>query len=387
MSRLWHETYDVYIWLFNVGRGLSMFIRTPQNFGIGYDLGVDGRTGTEESFSPLDFISNNIAEKLDSYREINDAGVGKARQVAQWVISHPHADHIAEADKLREHLKIVAKKSVGPYFITCPNDAKFKTGAANVETVDFGRVITEENRKIVESYRSLYHERQPPLRTIIESRERQCYVPDFEYGLYYLRPSDVSLLHPTNNTEYINGLSVLLYLRFGSNSILITGDVTPPVMKAILEERRDVNVEKRYSCFGTFSTEIKLTEDANKATHGQPSLASLLKARGLTILVAPHHGLESGYSGELFTCIRQGKPQINIISERRSLGDMTGSVHPTYQSSDGALGLDVDIDGNTEKTKYSVSTKNGHHMLMIFASNAQLPRVILRKNPSDLLQF
>jgi len=103
-------------------------------------------------------------------------------------------------------------------------------------------------------------------------------------------------------------------------------------------------------------------------------------------LVAPHHGLESGYCQDLFDSMKGGKPTINLISERRHSRDGDGTVHPRYQSEEGAEGIPVDIEGRKEH-RFSVSTRQGHHILVVFQGTVARPRVYLRANPHDLLEI
>ena len=103
------------------------------------------------------------------------------------------------------------------------------------------------------------------------------------------------------------------------------------------------------------------------------------------MLVAPHHGLESCYSKELFAAMWGGKPSLNVLSERRKAHDGDGTTDARYQSEVGARGLSVDVNGN-RAVRRSVSTKNGHHILITFAGSG-VPRVYLRQNPENLVKL
>ena len=100
VTKRWNETLFCYIWIFNVGRGLSAFIRTPLNQGILIDCGCS------DDFSPLDFLGKHIIPKLERYKE---------REIAQLLISHPHIDHLLEIDNS-------AFEGLNPYLLTCPHD-------------------------------------------------------------------------------------------------------------------------------------------------------------------------------------------------------------------------------------------------------------------------
>jgi beta-lactamase superfamily II metal-dependent hydrolase len=83
----WSLSLKSHIWVFNVGRGLCIFIRTGLNQGIMYDF------GSSDDFKPSDFLKENIIPHLDKYRKCN---------IAQIIISHPHADHISNIECLTE---------------------------------------------------------------------------------------------------------------------------------------------------------------------------------------------------------------------------------------------------------------------------------------------
>ena len=364
-NKKWYETFYTYVWVFNTGRGLSICIRLPHNVGILYDL------GSSQDFSPASFVEEHIAPRLTEY------WLGKKDDryaIAQCFMSHPHADHIGEIDKTIAHND--EKPLLYPCLLTCPNDK------CEGEEVDFARIETEKNEKIIEKYRQSYEgkRRSPPLQTI--RSEVPCYVRDVEYGLYYMDPPAVNELHKDSDQDYGNGLSLVLYLRHGNQTLLVPGDITPVVLAPILTAA--YRVEKRYTYFG-----LKNDSSSNyhERTSSQPTLKELLGNRGLSVLVAPHHGLESGFSEELFECIKDGKPMINVISEKRHLSESDGKVDQRYQTKDGAFGLPVDIDGKKEEQCFSVSTRNGHHILLIFQGTNRAPRVYLRSTPEELLDI
>jgi len=307
----------------------------------------------------LHIMARNIAPRLTPYED---------SRIAQCFLSHPHADHIAEVDEVikdGDDAPVLC-----PHFLTCPNDK------CEGEEVDFGRIITDDNREIIDRYRASYKDRCPPLQTL--SKAVPCGAAEVEYGLYYMRPPEVNKVHPDSDQLYGNGLSLVVYLRHGNQSILIPGDVTPDVLRAIIN--CGDRIERRYTYFAS----PKDSDEMHVTTADQPKLRDLLEERGLSVLIAPHHGLESGYCRELFDAMKGGKPAINVISEKRHLSTADGIVDPRYQSKDGAIGVEVDIDGEKDR-RYSVSTRDGHHILILFKGTDQKPHVYLRSDPKDLL--
>lgn len=332
----WNTSTDTYIWVFNVGRGLSLFIRTPKNYGILYDFGAS------DVFSPMEFIRSNLLPHIAKY--------DSKYEVAQAVVSHPHADHIKEIKEL---------KSTSLGLLTCPHDKLTEYGKAD-ERFDFSVVEDHDDLRI---YRDLYKDRKLPLQTI-HYQDSFTTALQAEYGIYYVRPPSVRAMHDVDQ-QYGNGCSIVFYFKYGDKSILIPGDMTPQVFEHLLEERD--GTEKRYSVFSRTAKPNWHTE-----TSDQPKLSDQLKQWGLSILLAPHHGLKSGFSENLYETIKGGKPDLVVISEKRHLNDGDGEVDSRYHGKDGANGLDVVIDGKLEKQRYSVSTRNGHHWLIKFTSNKRV---------------
>ena len=351
----WRNTPYTYVWVFNTGRGLSICIRFPHNIGIIYDLGAS------DEFSPATFVAKNIVPYLTSYSSCF---------VAQCLLSHPHADHIYEIDAISGGNR---EPKLSPALVTCPNDKVVG------ERVDFDRLTNSDNRELIGKYRTLYSNLTPPLQTL--QNLVPCGIPNLEYGLYYLAPPSVDVIHEASDQHYGNGLSLVLYLRHGHQTILLPGDITPEVFDPVIDGRKDV--ERRYSIFGPSLQ----PGDWHTSTSSQPILAKLLGERGLSVLVAPHHGLESCFSEKLFSAMRGGKPMINVISEKRHLSDTEGKVDSRYQAEAGASGLDVNIDGKIERCRRSVSTRDGHHILLVCQGTTAAPRVYLRKTAEELLNI
>lgn len=353
-NNVWTKTLFTYMWVFNVGRGLSVCVRLPNNIGILYDL------GSSEDFSPADFVAKEMTPTFAKYSD---------RSLSQLFMSHPHADHIAEVGK------VTPKGELDAALVTCPNEKCAE------EAVDWSRLERDDNRDLLAAYRKTYESRNPPLQTL-QRDKTTCWVPNVEYGLYYMRPPLVSKEHEASDQHYGNGLSLVVYLRHGHQSVLIPGDLTPEVMRRLLPAQQ--GIEKSYTYLS--GEPAGTPNDFYSRTSSQPSLKTVLGDRGLTILLPPHHGLESCYSEDLFNAIKGGKPMLNVISEKRHTGENDGSIHPRYQREDGAIGSTVDNEGKQEFS-YSVSTRNSQHILIVLEGTKPRPRVYLRANPYALLNI
>lgn len=360
MPPIWKNSNKTYIWLFNIGRGLSIFIRLPNNIGLLYDLGCS------DEFSPVEFIKKEILPYLDKY--------DKSRNPSQLLVSHPHQDHIQEAGKINE-----VKKTYNPGLVTLPHDKEAE--GQKDEKLYFSRIENDRNKGLIAEYKKLFDRRKPPLQTLIRAL---CPVTDTNvvYGLYYMRPPEVDKIHPSDDQKYGNGVSLCFYLRHNRHSIWIAGDVTPEVHEEIL--RGEESIERRFTYF---TKEPENTpDDFHSKTSSQPTPEELFDDHGLTLLVAPHHGLDSCFCQSLFDLIPGGKTNLNIISEKRHIGENDGVVDNRYSNADYSKGMYVNIDGSQYMSQM-VSTRNGHHMLFILGRDSERPKVFLRKNPYDLLKL
>ncbi|MGB3477830.1 MAG: hypothetical protein WBB67_01575 [bacterium] len=361
MNKKWYESFKTHIWVFNVGRGLSIFVRTPLNQGILYDLGCS------DDFKPTNFLKENIIPMLDKYKDCH---------LAQILISHPHADHISDIESL------VAYESGKSIFYsslhTCPHD---KTeGSAKPEAINWNRIKNPEgSEEHISIYKKLYAERSLPLQTITYDSNRS--VPNLEYGLFYIRPPDVDAIHPNNDQDYGNGISLVIFYRHGKHTLLIPGDITPLVLSHMLEENK--GLEKRYTIFDMVHT--RNHPKWHLETNSQPSLKELLYNHELSVLVAPHHGLESGFSDDLYTVCKSDKPDLVVISDKRHMAETDGQIDSRYQTADGASGMYVNIDDKDE-FRYSVSTRKGHHILILFQGTGGTPEIYLSNDPYELLK-
>lgn len=322
-------------YMFNVGRGLSMLIKTPHNYAMLYDL------GSSDDLSPI----ADIYQKQGFLSQMVEVDSG--RKIAQCIISHPHLDHIS--DLTDENADFVNKQSS---LVSCQNDKD----ARQVEghKIDFSRIKNPSGDKKVDNYRSLYKDRNLPLMTFNPEVDGV----DFQVGYYYLTHKQADNLFPENDQEYANSLSIVLYMAYCGLTILIPGDITPDAFELILNGK----CEKRFTDYKRKMTEEKRRLWA-QGTSDQPNLGTLLKNKGLTVLVAPHHGLESGYPQCLFDLLEDEKPEIILISEKPQ-SENSGSVDKRYQ--DGTCSKGVVFDG---KTRYSLTTRNDGHIKVCFKSD------------------
>ena len=228
-------------------------------------------------------------------------------QLDRVIITHPHLDHIGD---------ILNFDSLSPRVLTRPSHL------TNDEIWGGNGSASRETRRIIEKY--------------------------IEIGSRYTSPvgSQNSLNDPANtggvelqtfvpklsSTSNLNNHSVVTVLSYGTVKILLPGDNEPPSWNELLD---------------------------------RPDFRSAID--GVNVLVAPHHGRESGYHGPLFDYF---KPLITIISDGRFLDTSATSRYSAVSRgwevkrrngtqtkrkcvttrSDGAIDVEVDISSNGKTT-------------------------------------
>lgn len=349
----WETSLETFVWVFDVGRGNFAFIRSGLNQGFIIDMGAKAESG----FDCVQFIEKNFVKKLTPYQD---------KKIAQTILSHPHTDHIAKCESLADG------KLLQPRLLTCPHDK------INEELLNWDRIKNPEGSEdLIKSYKSLYKKRELPLQSIVYQSERD--IPNLNYGIYYLRPPVCEKIHETDDNCYGNSTSIMMYFCHGRHKIFFPGDMTPEGMDAILYEKK--GLEKRFTIFNKQAS-IKF-HDWHLKTSYQPSLRDLL-SKGLTILIAQHHGLESGFSQSLYDAMDNGKPELVIISEKEHTSDTDGKIHEIYNSEEGASGLTVEVDGKAQKRR-TIATYENLHIMMVFSGTGQ-PKIFAHSDPYELLK-
>lgn len=334
------------IYLFNIERGLSILCKTPQNHVLIYDL------GSRKDFSPIKDVYNSN----DFFADMTEYSNGKI--IAQTIISHPHLDHIS--DLTDDNATFIKENSA---LITCQNDKEEKKDDSNYNKsghkIDFSLINNPgDDCKQIENFKNLYSERSLPLVTMNSDIDGL----DFKFGYYYLTHKQIDEhirsararkdyyddYSENEKQDYTNSLSIVLYFYYCGNSILIPGDITPWAFEEILKG----NCEKRFTNYKKNKSD-ETRQNWTSKTCDQPKLGALLQ-QGLTFLIAPHHGLESGYCQYLFDLLGEKKPEVILISEK-SESTNSGSVTDQYQNGTCSNGI---ILKKTNEKRWSLTTRN-----------------------------
>ncbi|MHC4759407.1 MAG: MBL fold metallo-hydrolase [Planctomycetota bacterium] len=351
-SKTWTDKQYLLAWIFDVGRGLCAFVRTPAKDGILIDCG--GPKGGEI----IPALNKWILPQCREFRWKD----GTPTRIAQVVISHPHIDHFQNIDQVME---------LKPFLWTCPHDKPSDLLEPD-ECLDWDLISNPEGfDELIEKYRFSYKTRSLPLQVFRPLN----LVPNFSYGVFYIRPPDCEPLitifdenEGLPKKDYANNTSIMVYFRFSKNSICFTGDMMSSGMKHAIE----VGCENRIVGDGIHAKFAKTSSSSE-------SLQKWIRG-GCSVLVAPHHGLESGYSSEFFSCLPVKNPRVElvVISEKESRGKSGGSIHNNYQSKEGekVQGMKITKNDGSSENRLSVTTRSDGHCLIGFRGENEVSVVV-----------
>lgn len=105
--------------VFNVERGLCIFVRSPNGYGVLIDC------GKSEKFSPVKWIVKNVKSSLTQHN---------GHALSWLIVTHPHDDHVEDIDYLKSHLPpaiLLREKSYDWETILQP---KLREPSENVQT-------------------------------------------------------------------------------------------------------------------------------------------------------------------------------------------------------------------------------------------------------------
>lgn len=265
----------------------------------GHWIAID--LGSSKDFCPVnDFFLKHIP-----------ANGNERRKIAQLIISHPHNDHMTALKRFDEKFY--------PDLLTVPNDNDQQELR---DRVNWERIQNQNDELTNYLRENMLPGRQPPLRAFSADKSN-----GFVFEIYYLPPHVCENDDDLQKSNYQNNISILVRLNYKGNVVLFSGDMMKDGMKKLIDT----------------------TEFGNK-----------LKDYGVDYLVAPHHGLRSSFSVDLFGAMKGGKSRINIISEKQTNIDSNEIVDDRYGKSDFASGGRVFIDGKFESKRKIRTSVVGH---------------------------
>lgn len=280
--------------IFNVGGALSTYIQC-------YDKTIIIDLGKSKDFNPVyDFLLPLFSKRKSKIiRE-----EGNKFYVDQLILSHPHLDHISSIIEFDEYFY--------PYLLTCPNS---NIGLGGNEKLNWRNI---EDNDYLKKYREMTEtsKRQPPLKSLF---------PDRRQEIYWIPPVECENSELLCNESYCNNISLAVFFIINKHRIFLPGDLQKEGMIELL--RRNYSLRERL-------------------------------ASGLDVLVAPHHGLRSSFSVDLFACMKNNKTRcVNIVSEKITTeeGRQVDSRYSTKEFCEAQNNL-----GPIDEPHYQIKTSRGH---------------------------
>jgi len=198
------QTGDLKVWIFDVGQGDSIFIKTPK----GIDVLIDGGEGKD--------VLEELGEALPFWDH----------HINLVILTHPHADHV---NGLVEVLK----------------------------RYDVDQILEPGKNSETSGYLGFLHEiENNNIKKTITKSEQKILLEDNIF---------INILWPESNVneiEDINDTSIVTKLSYGNIDFLLTGDATSEVEKEILDQNLDSEFLKvghhgsRYSSSANFLAQV-----------------------------------------------------------------------------------------------------------------------------------
>lgn len=178
-------TCDIIFW--DVQRGSSAYINTPNGASIVHDLGTGSYKTGDKEFSPLLHLKKSGLEKLD-----------------YAIITHPHGDHISDIVNLD---KLPPRVLNWPDRIYSVGEIDSITGAKPMEQAENERYLFEKYLEVIQYYSgSVDPEHNPRLAAN-------------NGGV------DIQVFTPTSCSEWdFNNHSLVTVISYGHTKVLLTGD-------------------------------------------------------------------------------------------------------------------------------------------------------------------
>lgn len=264
------------------------------------DLKVVIDLGNSKEFAPID----NFLLPLFKKRNLTKNAAGKY-DLSQLILSHPHDDHISNIEALHKYFY--------PGLLTIPNDNE---GTPNAEKINWSLIDNPTDDYVLYLRRNMLPGRRPPLVS----------VNDAFIKIYYLKSLQCEKSPFLEKKNYTNNLSIAVFIFINGIRILLPGDLMKDGMSYIIKNNPD------------FTNELRL---------------------GVDFLIAPHHGLKSSFSTDLFSVMKNGKTRrLNIVSEGTTSCDSDRVVDTRYSSTDYCQGFNN--LSTREKTVCQRKTCDGH---------------------------
>lgn len=183
------------LWVFDVGRGLCVAVRSPN----GYLCVID--CGCSDDFSPIEWLAT---QEWTHHKKFN---------LAKLIITHPHVDHIADIETVTNRLK--------PYMILRRKDLDWKkviSGGSNQSTA---------MRHYMENYMP------PEYNSTVNDTDKPDWGDGFAISSYCLGEAKASEISATDSA-YVNNTSYVNVITYRNYCFALPGDIESEGMAALL---------------------------------------------------------------------------------------------------------------------------------------------------------
>jgi len=267
--------------IFNVEQGFCAFVKSPNNYSLLIDC------GERENFSPIKYIIDN---------ELNDITPYNGYLLTQFILTHPHNDHLSDIKRLITDLKpalMVRQKYDW-------EEIKKGENGAEYENLDQYSVWQETyNREAV-------------------------VLPDWGMNLEHNECLDPLQAKELNESKYVNNSSIVVVIKYNNWKIVFPGDIEKEAWLKLFENQKFNKLVDKTSFF-----------------------------------VASHHGHSSGYCKEIFQYIGKPNFNIISVHKRDenvdpaySSSDNAKGVQYNDQTrymlstrKDGSISIEIDEEG------------------------------------------
>lgn len=324
--------------IFNVGGALSVYTETD-NKKIINDLGKSDKFNPITDFLAPLFDKRKIAKSNGKYN------------IDQLIISHPHKDHMSAIEEFNE--------SFSADLITCPN-SNVKTDGdyeqPECELVNWnGNGMCDSKDSSLNELKQMIDDRSLPLRVVLDNMKQY---------IYWIPPQFVEEDDTLNKESYANNISLLTVYRINGHLVVLPGDLQKEGLAHILE-----------------------ADYHGRKGHGvMISLKTVLDRDPVSVLIAPHHGLNTSFSIELFDSMKGGKTKcLNIVSEKVNNPDENRTVDGRYAQEKYCEGKNNLESGNGSDSNYMRKTSGGH--ICIDYSDSNLPKFYIISDADELIDW
>jgi beta-lactamase superfamily II metal-dependent hydrolase len=249
---------ELRVTVFNVERGLCVFVRSPSGYGVLIDC------GKSEKFSPTKWIVENAKRGLTQWN-------GYA--LSWMIVTHPHDDHVEDIDYLKSHLP--------PAILT------------RQKSYDWEAILQPQSGVPSPNVQNYYDWQQTYNASVEAYPDLGMEMKSFALTLAQAASIDNSTQHLLNNSSYV------IVLTYRNWKLIVSGDNEVSGWQKLLENDAFCNSVRGVSFFVTshhghesgFSTElfdvmgrpwINITSEKSGDEGVSPLYSSEQYAKGIT---------------------------------------------------------------------------------------------------------